>query len=104
MEKQAAFREEERNFSGPGNAEDTGLWDPVLGWQGVGADSSRDAQVRKATMFLFWVFFFLTILEPGGVWVQLVLLLVAVFYLAAVCSAPLHRTLFRQKGSERDAA
>lgn len=66
-------------------------------------DSSRDAQLRKATMFLFWTFFFFQFLEPREVWVQLVLLLVAVFYLASVFSAPLRRMLFRQRGSESDA-
>ncbi len=71
----------------------------------VRGDSSRDAQVRKATMFLFWVFFFVYILEPRPVWAQLALLLLALFYLAAVFSAPLRRTLFRPyEGSERDAA
>jgi hypothetical protein len=70
----------------------------------IRGDVSGDPQVRKATMFLFWVFFFVYILEPGPVGVQLVLILVAVFYLAAVFSAPLRRALFRQRGRERDAA
>ncbi len=59
-------------------------------------NSSQDPQVRKATMFLFWVFFFVFTLEPRAVWAQAVLVLVAVFYLAAVFSAPLRRALFRQ--------
>jgi hypothetical protein len=70
----------------------------------IRGDLSRAPQVRKATMFLFWVFFFVYILEPGPVWAQLVLLLVALFYLTAVFSAPLRRTVFRQRGSESDAA
>jgi hypothetical protein len=66
-------------------------------------DSSRDARLRKATMFLSWIFFFVYILEPRELWVQPVLVLVAVFYLAGVFSAPLRRTLFRQRGSEGNA-
>ncbi len=68
------------------------------------SDSSRDAQVRKATMFLFWIFFFAYILEPGGIPVQLALLLVAVFYLITVFSAPLRGMVFRQGSSEHDTA
>ena len=66
--------------------------------------ASRDAQIRKATMLSFWIFFFVYFLEPRPFWAQLALLLVAVFYLAAVFSAPLRRMLFRPKASERDAS
>jgi len=70
----------------------------------VHGDASRDAQVRKAAMFLFWIFFFVNFLEPQPRWLQLALILVSVFCLVAVFSPPLRRMLFRPNRSEQDAA
>jgi hypothetical protein len=70
----------------------------------VRGDAARDAQVRKAAMFFFWIFFFVSFLEPRLAWVQLAAILVAVLCLVAVFSAPLRRTLFRPNRSEQDAA